>query len=90
MVIKGSVASDRALADTRILDVAKGVLVALRGCSPSEAFCELVETAERDQLGVLTMSRALVELCVKDSGPNDDGAAATAARRAWGSLLAGP
>lgn len=80
---------DRALAEWRTLDVAKGVLITLRRCSGSEAFRELVATADACELGVLALCRALVNLA-EDRCECLDDAAADAARRTWGSLLTKP
>lgn len=73
--------------DGRLLDVAKGVLVAVRGCSPDEAFTELAGISQRYRLGTLALARALVQLAegsAVTTGPTTDAAAQT-----WGHLFAG-
>ena len=78
---------DRAtVGDTRMLDAAKGVLVALRRCTMADAFSEIVGTAGRYQIGVLAVSRALVDLAEDPTAAHAEDAA-EAARRAWANLL---
>jgi AmiR/NasT family two-component response regulator len=86
MLATGLAADGAATTDMRMLDAAKGVLVALRRCTLSEAFTELVDAAERYQVGVLAMSRALVQLAENSATPVA-GPAAGAARTAWAHLL---
>lgn len=77
------------LSDARVFDVAKGVLIALRGCSIDEALAELVSVAERHRVGVLALARALVALATPRTPQLTDDAAAQAAVVAFGHLLAG-
>lgn len=51
-----------ALSDARIFDVAKGVLIAVHGCSVDEALAELASVADCHRVGVLALARALVAL----------------------------
>lgn len=46
----------------RVIDQAIGVLVGLRGCSPEQAFAELVEAMQRTGLGIGTVATELVGL----------------------------
>ncbi len=52
----------------RVIDHAIGILVGLRGCSPEQAFAELVEVMERTGLGIGTISAELVSLAA-GAGP---------------------
>lgn len=71
--------------DARIFDVAKGVLIAMQGCSLDEALTELVSVAERHQVGAL--ARALVCLASPALQHDRDGAAAQAAIAEFGELF---
>lgn len=73
--------------DARIFDVAKGVLIAMQGCSLDEALTELVSVAERHQVGVLALARALVCLASPALQHDRDGAAAQAAIAEFGELF---
>lgn len=75
------------ISDVRIFDVAKGVLIGVRGCSLDEALAELVEVAERSHVGVLALSRALVDLASPSVNADSDDAALQAATAAFGDLL---
>ena len=46
----------------RVIDLAVGVLVGLRGCSPEEAFAELVEVVRETGVGIGTIATELVAL----------------------------
>jgi hypothetical protein len=46
----------------RVIDLAVGVLVGLRGCSPEEAFVELVEVVRETRVGIGTIATELVAL----------------------------
>lgn len=72
--------------DSRSLDVAKGILVALRGCSPDEAFAEIAGTSKNYGLGTLTLARALVQLA-EGSVALVTGPATEAATQTWGHLV---
>lgn len=75
------------LSDARIFDVAKGVLIAVRGCSVEEALTELVSVAESHRVGVLALARALVGLASPSAALNSDDAATQAASAAFGGLF---
>lgn len=76
------------MSDTRIFDVAKGVLIATRRCSVNDAFAELVAVAERHHLGALAVARALVGLASEGlTQDSTDEAAVAAAASAWGYLF---
>ena len=72
------------LTDTRMFDVAKGILMAVRRCTLAEAFEDLVGTAAASGIGVFALSRALVALVEGDRAGQ---AAAVAAHMAWGEFL---
>ena len=79
-----AVMSYRAEADTsrRVIDVAVGILVGLRGCSEGEAFEELVRVVNRSGVGIGSISGGLVALA---SGASSAGHAE--AFTAWGELI---
>ncbi|BAH55929.1 MULTISPECIES: ANTAR domain-containing protein [Rhodococcus] len=61
-------ATDKRRMDGRqLLSTAKGIVIALRGCSDTAAFDELLRMAHRHHLSVLN-ARALVDLAVGDKG----------------------
>ncbi|WP_199254141.1 ANTAR domain-containing protein [Mycolicibacterium mengxianglii] len=74
--------------DSRSLDIAKGVLVALRGCTSDEAFAEITGISKQRRLGTLALARALVQLA-EGSVALAAGPAAEAAMQTWGHLLRG-
>lgn len=67
------------------IDTAIGVLVALRGCTPDQAFRELVRVVQRTGIGIGSIARGLVDLAGGRSGSSADYAEAF---NAWGELLA--
>ncbi|HEY2200111.1 MAG TPA: ANTAR domain-containing protein [Mycobacterium sp.] len=75
------------MSDARIFDVAKGVLVATRGCGLNEALAELIGVAERYHVGVLALARALVGLAAPGVKPENEHATLDAATSAWGDLF---
>lgn len=72
--------------DSRSLDIAKGVLVAFRGCTPDEAFTELAAVSKEHGLGTLALARALVQLAEGSVG-SITGPAADTAAQTWGHLV---
>lgn len=76
------------MSELRLFDVAKGVLIAIRGYSMGDALGELVEVAEQNGVGTLALARALVALAATDVPAQTDDAAAVAAETAWGLLFA--
>jgi ANTAR domain len=46
----------------RVIDLATGILVGLRGCSEGEAFAELVAVVQRTGIGLASVARALVAI----------------------------
>jgi hypothetical protein len=72
--------------DCRSLDVAKGVLVAYRGCTPDQAFTELAAISKENGLGTLALARALVQLAEGSVGMAS-GPAVEAATQTWGHLV---
>ncbi|SNT01786.1 ANTAR domain-containing protein [Rhodococcoides kyotonense] len=61
------------------IDLAVGVLIALRGCSPEQAFEELVAHSHEFNVSLLQSSRSLVAEARKQCGAND---------AVWGEVLA--
>lgn len=81
--------SDEPSASARVLDVAKGILVVLRGCGADETFAELLDVSRRYALPIFALATALVAAAGGDPhlrGDNPD--AADAVEQEWGSLLA--
>ncbi|MDF3312871.1 ANTAR domain-containing protein [Rhodococcus sp. T2V] len=73
------------------LSVAEGILIALRRCSQTEAFDELLEVAHRHHLSVLTVAHALVDLAIDAHPPlgsTERHADASGAVAEWESRLA--
>ena len=69
----------------RVIDVATGILVGLRGCSEREAFGELVTAVQQTGIGLGSIARALVTI----TGPSDDSVPYQAeAFNVWADLLA--
>ncbi|MGZ7022414.1 MAG: ANTAR domain-containing protein [Ilumatobacteraceae bacterium] len=66
----------------RIIDVAVGILVGLRGCSQREAFEELVRVVNLSGVGIGSIASGLVALASGSSS-----AAHSAAFTAWGELV---
>jgi ANTAR domain len=73
-------------AGARILDTAEGVLIALRGCTLTQAFVEIVQTAKRHNVSTLSLADALVAMTQTQTSQNVDDADAAfiAARATWG------
>jgi hypothetical protein len=46
----------------RDLDIAEGILIGLRRCDPNAAYRELLDAADRQRVGLMALSSALVEL----------------------------
>ena len=67
-----------------IIDVATGILVGLRGCSPQEAFNELVRVVNETGMGIGSVARGLVALAEGASSPQQ-----AEAFLAWGELIRG-
>ncbi len=76
--------SYRAADDTsrRVIDVATGILVGLRGCSEHEAFDELVRVVHETGIGIGRLASGLVALASGAATPEHAEAFA-----AWGELL---
>lgn len=69
----------------RVIDLATGILVALRGCSEREAFAELVAGVQQTGVGLGALARALVAI----AGPADQSVPHQAqAFDLWADLLA--
>jgi len=58
-----------ALTTRPVIDQAKGILMAERGCSPEEAFALLSNASQRDNRKVRDIARALVDNAQRDDGP---------------------
>ena len=70
------------------IDRAVGVLIALRGCSPDEAFAELAAHSFRFDVSLVQSARSIVAAArglASDHGVA--GAAMTSAQEDWGRLL---
>lgn len=67
----------------RVIDLALGILIGLRGCSADEAFAELVEVVGRTGVGVGSIATGLVALASGEA-PADH----PAAYEVWGDLVA--
>ncbi|HJT92151.1 MAG TPA: ANTAR domain-containing protein [Mycobacterium sp.] len=66
----------------RVIDVAIGILIALRGCSQREAFAELVREVNQTGIGIGSLATGLVALA---SGASSAGHSEAFA--AWGELI---
>jgi hypothetical protein len=69
----------------RVIDLATGILVGLRGCSEREAFAELVAVVQRTGIGIGSIARALVAIA---GSPADSVPFEAEAFDAWADLLA--
>lgn len=69
----------------RVIDLATGILVGLRGCSEREAFTELVAVVQRTGIGLGSIARALVAIA---GSPGDSVPFESEAFDAWADLLA--
>jgi len=68
----------------KVIDLAIGILVGLRGCSPDEAFAELVRVVHRTGIGIGSLTGALVDLANGSSGSS---AEHIEVFNAWGELI---
>jgi hypothetical protein len=73
----------------RELDMANGILVALRRCGPDAAYRELLGAAKRHGVGVMAMASAVVDLASGDNQFSADpaGPAHSAASHEWAGLF---
>jgi hypothetical protein len=55
----------------RVIDHAIGILIGLRGCSPEQAFAELVDVMDRTGRGIGTISNELVALAGEAGSPTN-------------------
>jgi hypothetical protein len=69
----------------RVIDLATGILVGLRGCSEREAFAELVAVVQHTGIGLGSIARALVAIA---GSPGDSVPHQAEAFDAWADLLA--
>ena len=53
----------------KMIDIAIGVLVGVRGCSPDEAFDDLADAVHDTGVGLGTLASALVRLASRATGP---------------------
>jgi ANTAR domain len=81
--------SGRSWEGRRVLDIAVGILVALRRCSIDAAFAEIIAAAQGHDVPVFSIASALVGLAHADFESRGDTPAQLAADRQWGGLLAG-
>ncbi|KQU29635.1 MAG: ANTAR domain-containing protein [Rhodococcus sp.] len=71
------------------IDRAVGVLIALRGCSPDEAFAELAAHSFRFDVSLVQSARSIVTAARGMDSDNGVGCVAmSSAQEEWGSLLA--
>ncbi|OZD08051.1 ANTAR domain-containing protein [Rhodococcus sp. 06-235-1A] len=71
------------------IDRAVGVLIALRGCSPDDAFAELAAHSFRFDVSLVQSARSIVAAARgMDSANGVAGVAMMSAREDWGPLLA--
>lgn len=68
----------------KVIDTAVGVLVGVRGCSPAEAFTELVEVTRQTGIGIGSIASGLV--AVASGTTSADNAEAF---NVWGELIRG-
>ena len=66
----------------KVIDVAIGVLVGLRGCSTDDAFAELVRVVHNTGVGIGSLASGLVALAVGGSSAGHSEAFAV-----WGELI---
>ena len=73
----------------RELDIANGILVALRRCGPDAAYRELLGAAKRHGVGVMSIASAVVDLATGDnqSPAESEGPAHAAACHEWAGLF---
>ena len=71
----------------RELDMANGILVAVRRCSPDAAFRELLGAAKRHGVGIMAMASAVVDLASGHSSAESAGPAHSAASHEWAVLF---
>jgi hypothetical protein len=66
----------------RVIDVATGILIGLRGCSADEAFAELVRVVNQTGVGIGRLAAGLVALASGSSTADHDEAFTV-----WGGLF---
>jgi hypothetical protein len=71
----------------RPLDLAEGIVMALRRTDPASAFAEMVEVAAHYGVTVIALATALIDLVGGPAGCTVDARARNAALQQWGSAL---
>ena len=66
----------------KVIDTAIGVLVGLRGCSPAEAFTELVQVTRQTGIGIGSIASGLVAIASGTSSADN-----VEAFNVWGELI---
>lgn len=66
----------------KVIDTAIGVLVGLRGCSPAEAFAELVQVTRQTGIGIGSIAHGLVAVASGNSSAEN-----AEAFSVWGELI---
>jgi hypothetical protein len=66
----------------KVIDTAIGILVALRGCSPEDAFAELARVVNQTGIGIGSIAAGLVALASGSSSADH-----AEAFNAWGELI---
>jgi ANTAR domain len=74
-------------ASRRVIDLAIGILMGLRGCSEREAFDDLVNAVHETSIGPAGLAGALVDLV---GGARGDVPHRSEAMHVWGHVLATP
>jgi hypothetical protein len=73
----------------RPLDLAEGIVMALRRCDSAAAFDELIGVANDHGVPLLALASALVDVVGGAGSPVADDAVYSAVASHWGTLLAG-
>lgn len=66
----------------KVIDTAIGVLVGLRGCSPADAFAELVQVTQQTGIGIGSIANGLVAVASGNSSADN-----AEAFSVWGELI---
>ena len=66
----------------KVIDTAIGVLVGLRGCSPADAFAELVQVTRQTGIGIGSIASGLVAVASSTSSADN-----VEAFNVWGELI---
>ncbi|MDA2891189.1 ANTAR domain-containing protein [Mycolicibacterium sp. BiH015] len=79
---------NRSIEGRRTIDLAQGILIGQRRCSPSAAFAELLAVSRRHHITLTAAAEALVDLAIDvDSIARPTGMEAVIAEFEWGGLF---